>query len=61
MKTIRQVQEFKAKRRKGLAKSRTAGTVQARVFTLAAENVIKTQELDVSRVKVLEHEIAPED
>jgi hypothetical protein len=61
MKTNRQVQQFKAKRRKELANSRAAGTVQVRDFTLAAENVIRNQELDVSRVEVLEHEIAPED
>jgi len=60
MKTNRQVQKFKAARRKELLKDHAASKVQMKDFTLAAANTIKNQPLDVSKVEILEHEISPD-
>ena len=60
LKTCRDVQKFKAQRRKALLKDYAAGKVQLQDFTLAAANTLKHQPLDLSRVEILDHEIDPE-
>jgi hypothetical protein len=60
MKTNRDIQRFKAARRKELVKSQGADKAQIKNFTLAAANTIRHQTLDVSRVELLEHEISPD-
>lgn len=58
MNTASQVQIFKALKRKQLAKKHASGRVRKVGFTLAGVNIIKHQQLDVSGVEVLEHEIS---
>ena len=60
MKTNRQVQRFKAKKRKELAEKHGKGELSVKDFTLAEANVIRNQPLDVSRVEVLEDEVSPD-
>jgi hypothetical protein len=58
--TSRQVQRFKALKRKELRRKHDKGRIKLANFTLAAANQIKRQSLDVSRVEILEHEISPD-
>lgn len=60
MNTARQVQRFKALKRKERPREHAAGRIRIGNFTLAAANRIKRQPLDVSGVEVLEHEISPD-
>jgi len=60
MNTNRQVQQFKALKRKELRRKHANGKIKLADFTLAAANKIKRQPLDVSRVEILEHEISPD-
>ena len=60
MKTSRQVQRFKALKRRQVLRKHSQGKLRIADFTLAAANRIKYQPLDVSRVEVLEHEIGPD-
>jgi len=59
MNTAKQVQRFKAWKRKELSRSQAAPG-RSDDITLAAANRIKRQPLDVSGVEILEHEISPE-
>jgi hypothetical protein len=58
MDAARQVQRFKALKRKELARKHAAGKVRIEDFTVAGANKIKRQPLDVSGVEILEHEIS---
>jgi len=60
MNTSRQVQRFKALKRKELRRKHANGKIKLAAFTLAAANKIKRQPFDVSRVEILEHEISPD-
>jgi len=60
MNTSQQVRRFKAVRRKELRQKHAKGRINLADFTLAAANKIKRQPLDVSRVKILDHEISPD-
>jgi hypothetical protein len=60
MNTAEQVHKFKALKRKELVKPHSAKSSRTGTFTLARANRIKSQPLNVSRVKILEHEIHPD-